>query len=814
MIWPIFPENGLANSVIPPVLAGLTFSTFFVETLGWNFSGLIVPGYLAPILVVRPFSGIVIIAEALLTYVILRLLADGLSRMGIWTRFFGQDAFFALLCISILVKCTVEGPLQATIGGMLSQIMPGEFDFHNELHSTGLIVVPLLANIFWRHGIRRNLLPTLTNIILTYVFLKFVLIPYTNFSVNKFELMYSKMAVNFEESARYYVILLIGAALANHNKYRFGWSYHGILIPALLGIAWLTPVKILTTFVEALCILTIGVWLVKSRLMRNRTIEGPRKLLLLFFIGFALKMITGFTLQSSLPGFSAMDVYGFAYILPALLAMEMWPGRKVLQVTRITLQTSLLAAVAGLAISTGLQVLSPETFMAQSETRQDTAAGSESDRIREIEQDLLGWLEAAEPRHAGWGVQQKNLTLKTLKLMDETLLTPLVRALAEGTLPQDAETGMQRVLKRTGYELIRLTDPSDGGIYYILTETSAGNFRGTYVFRAGNAQPLTIQVPQPKSEEGTLPIGIALFRNQNARALLISGSSRRKDFAEFDVTHLSCKRSLFQLVHQVIHRENADIDPILTIQVRGAADLDQAGVDAVISNGGESRDGETVSTRLQQFRDTLEHLDLRIRFFRSDQSDVHLSSHSNTQQAYVETFNLGEFAVAWFDNDFRRSFSEIEPDAHLIETLGWTTLEGDLAEWVSRSVKAPATTNPGSPAYPDAEPGHWNDLRTDINVELTGYSSTGNVIHLQRLTALASQNGYRLNDFLDLHSGRHVLVFEGTGPDALPYLLCNYFPHTDRFIPIPPEPYGAVRNALNRFSFSHVAYAIPSGETP
>ncbi len=114
----------------------------------------------------------------------------------------------------------MEGPLQTIIGNALSQILPGEFDFRNELHSTGLIVVPLLANIFWRHGIRRNLLPILTNILLTFLFLKYVLIPYTNFSVNKFELMYSKMAVNFEESARYYVILLIGAALANHHKYR------------------------------------------------------------------------------------------------------------------------------------------------------------------------------------------------------------------------------------------------------------------------------------------------------------------------------------------------------------------------------------------------------------------------------------------------------------------------------------------------------------------------------------------------------------------------------------------------------------------
>ena len=101
--------------------------------------------------------------------------------------------------------------------------------------------------------------------------------------------MYSKMAVNFEDSARYYVILLIGAAMATFNKYKYGWSYHGMLIPALMGIAWLTPLKILTTFVEAICIITLALVLLKSRFMSKMTIEGPRKVLLFFSIGFFIE---------------------------------------------------------------------------------------------------------------------------------------------------------------------------------------------------------------------------------------------------------------------------------------------------------------------------------------------------------------------------------------------------------------------------------------------------------------------------------------------------------------------------------------------
>ncbi|MBN1295795.1 hypothetical protein JXA80_03380, partial [bacterium] len=645
----------MANSVIPPVFTGLAFSTFFAETLGWNFSGLIVPGYLAPILVVRPFSGIVIIVEALLTYIILRILADGFSRLGIWTRFFGQDAFFALLCISILVKCTIEGPLQPVIGSVLARIIPGEFDFRHELHSTGLIIVPLMANIFWRHGLRRNVIPTATNIILTFLFLKFILIPYTNFSVNRFELMYSKMAVNFEESARFYVILLIGAALATHNKYKFGWSYHGMLIPALLGIAWLTPLKIVTTFVEAILILTLGLILVKSRLMRNLTVEGPRKLLLLFGIGFLLKMIVGFTLQGSTPGFNAMDIYGFAYILPALLAMEMWPGRKLIQVSRVTLQTSFIAALFGIGICTGLQAISPEVFKAPEPVKEKEVSDGQP-RIRKIEANLVPWLESELAGRMSWGVHHDGLALKTLKAMDNDLLTPLIRGIAGDTpVNADRRVTFDRILRRTGFELIELHDPSDRNCYFVLTETPPIHYRGVYVFRTGHTRPIAIQVPQPQAEPGTLPIGINLFQAQDARALLISGSSRRKQYAEFDVTHLDNRRSLFQLVHQVMHRENVETEPIVSIQIRGASEGRELDADVVLSTGRETRAGISGSQQLDLLRSDLLRYGLRARFFRGDPSDMHLSTHSNAQQAYVDTFNLGEFVTAWFNSDFRRT---------------------------------------------------------------------------------------------------------------------------------------------------------------
>ncbi|MCD4654679.1 poly-gamma-glutamate biosynthesis protein PgsC/CapC [bacterium] len=808
MVFPIFPENGLANSVIPPVLTGLVFSVFFAETLGWNFSGLIVPGYLAPIFVVRPFSGIVIIVEALLTYIILRILADGFSRFGIWTRFFGQDAFFALLCISILVKCTLEGPLQPVIDTMLSQMIPGEFDFRNELHSTGLIVVPLLANIFWRHGLRKNLIPTLTNILLTFLFLKYILIPYTNFSVNKFELMYSKMAINFEESARYYVILLIGAAMATHKKYKFGWSYHGMLIPALLGIAWLTPLKILTTFAEAFCILILALFLVKSRVMRNMTIEGPRKVLLFFSIGFSLKMVIGFALQESLPGFSAIDIYGFAYILPALLAIEMWPGRKILQVSRITLQTSFFAAVFGIAICTGLQVVSPEAFQTIETHGETYIPSGKKIRIREVTESLAVWLNRETESRINWGVYHDGLSTKSLKIMDELLLTPIVKALATGTI-EDPQTldNMNIALRRTGLEMVRLTDPSDGERYWILTEIPPIHYRGIYIFRAGVSQAMTIQVSQSKSEQGTLPIGLYMFRSQNAKALLISGTSRRKQFAEFDVTHLDNRKSLFQLVHQVIHRESIEIDPVLSIQIRGASDLSETDADVILSTGREIRSGISGSQRLNILRSDLLRSSIRAQFFTGTEYDMYLSTHSNAQQAYVETFNMGEFVVLWFDSTFRDCFLPVPINDILIKRLGWMSESGDLAFWLTEQG---FTEHGNEISVYDVE---TEVLVTRIQVELADFVRTRNVAHLDRLTVMSNRAGFKIRDYLDQPTNNRYLVLTSYQQHGKIMLIFNYFAHSSREIIINPEPLVAIRSDLDRFGFCHFAAAVISGET-
>ncbi|HPQ40071.1 MAG TPA: hypothetical protein PLV45_06820 [bacterium] len=310
-----------------------------------------------------------------------------------------------------------------------------------------------------------------------------------------------------------------------------------------------------------------------------------------------------------------------------------------------------------------------------------------------------------------------------------------------------------------------------------------------------------MQAAQPRTESGTLPIAMHLFETRNARALLISGTSRRKQFAEFDVTHLDSRKSLFQLVHQVVHREFVESDPILSIQVRGAADLSDTDADVVLSTGREIRAGVSGSRRLDVLRADLLKSGLITRFFRGDSSDMHLSTRSNAQQSYVTTFNMGEFVVAWFAADFRDAFRPVPVDADLARRLDWTVFETDLAAWLMNraGMYGPVTSA--------------DEVLVDrVRAELAEYAVTGNITHLERVSVIARDHGARVMDFRDRPSGSRFLVLAGADDDTGPVMLFNFFAHSDRTITITPSPLTAIRSDLDRFGFCHFAAATLSGD--
>ncbi|RZW19321.1 MAG: hypothetical protein EX260_07770, partial [Desulfobulbaceae bacterium] len=148
-ILPIFPAHGLASSVVTTVWIGVWVSCFFNLRLGWVMSGMVVPGYLVPLILVKPWAAVVVCIEAVVTYGIVWFYSTYLARRGYWTDFFGRDRFFALLVVSVLVRIIFDILILPDIGAFINETFAINFDYTHNLQSFGLIVVALIANMFW-----------------------------------------------------------------------------------------------------------------------------------------------------------------------------------------------------------------------------------------------------------------------------------------------------------------------------------------------------------------------------------------------------------------------------------------------------------------------------------------------------------------------------------------------------------------------------------------------------------------------------------------------------------------------------------------
>ena len=141
----IFPQGSLSSSVITTVWIGVWVVAFFNLRFGWACSGLVIPGYLVPLLLVKPFSAGTLCVQGLVTYAIVRLTSDWNPLPG-WSSLFGRDRYFSLLLISIPVRLFFDGwlllnidaPIKIALGQGVHElgkkILPG---VHRQGLSTG-----------------------------------------------------------------------------------------------------------------------------------------------------------------------------------------------------------------------------------------------------------------------------------------------------------------------------------------------------------------------------------------------------------------------------------------------------------------------------------------------------------------------------------------------------------------------------------------------------------------------------------------------------------------------------------------------------
>ena len=541
----IFPGS-MASSVITTVWVGIFVVAVFNLRFGWVMSGLIVPGYLVPLLLIKPSAALVVLVEGMLTYFLVWLYSEWLSQRMLWSRFFGRDRFFVLVLASVAVRIAGDGYALPWLGQYLNDHWQIQFDYQNNLHSFGLIIAALVANNFWKTGIRRGLFAMFVTVGVTYCIVRFGLMEYTNFSLSNIGFLYEDIASSFLASPKSYIILIITAFVASRMNLYYGWDFSGILIPSLLALQWFQPQKILMSFLEAIVILLLAQVVLQAPLFKRITMEGARKILLFFNISFAYKIAVTWAFLAFWPGIKVSDYYGFGYMLPTLMALKMHDKGIFARMSTAILQTSVAASVLAAVLGFGLSLLPDPVALLQSS--QIKAGSVHPLPMQGKPLDLL----LADKQQAYQSLA-KSVIQKPTPLQAQSFDAAL-HLLQQDTLTPDQLDQTAALLQRVNYEL------HQQGETLLLLEKAPRKFWGSYLINRAAKRHLLIEVPLPIDEAGTLEAACALFEQTDARVLAVAGAARHAG-SDGSTDVLAFPNTPFQAFHRAFARKN-------TLQVR------------------------------------------------------------------------------------------------------------------------------------------------------------------------------------------------------------------------------------------------------
>ncbi len=543
----IFPQGSLSSSVITTVWIGIFVVCFFNLRFGWVLSGLVVPGYLVPLLLIKPWAAAAILAESFVTYFLVWLFSERLSRFCPWSNFFGRDRFFALVLCSIAVRLFFDDYLLPEFGAWVNHYWGINFDYRNQLHSFGLIIIALIANQFWKTGLARGLVPLSVTLGLTLLIVRYGLMELTNFSLGSISYLYEGLAASILASPKAYIILVCTAFLASRMNLAYGWDFNGILIPSLLALQWYEPVKIIATVIESSIILLIGSQLIRMPPFSNMTIEGARKLLLFFNVSFAYKIALAYFLLAWFPEIKITDFYGFGYLLSTLIAIKIHDKGIFARLLGATLVTSLASVMLAGIIGFGLTLL--PFFSTSTEDAEKDLADKKA--LTEISaQSLKQRLKQAQLDFYQAKITKKFSKASTLELESFSQALKLLKAHLKQADPEKTRQA-RHYLQQAGYHL----DVVEQRYFYLHEKNPERGF-GVYVIDSRSNSGLGIEIPAPLDEKGVFNAGASLFSLLGARTLAIAGSSRR---ARLDLSTdvLQNRQTPFHRFHQIMARHNA-----------------------------------------------------------------------------------------------------------------------------------------------------------------------------------------------------------------------------------------------------------------
>lgn len=521
------------------VWLGVWVVVFFNLRFGWVLSGLVVPGYLVPLLLVKPWSAGVVVFEGTLTYLLVWLYSEKISKFSGITNFFGRDRFFALLLASVLVRVICDTFVFPAIGEYVNSSFNLHFDYRNNLHSFGLIVIALIANQFWKPGLQRGFIVLAVTVFITFLLVRYVVMPFTNFSIGNLAYMYEDLAASMLAGPKAYIVLLTTAFIASHFNLKYGWEFSGILIPALLALEWYQPAKLLVTFLETFIILSVASQLLKARIFQRTTIEGARKLFFFFNVSFFYKLLLGHIIVVFLPMYHISDFYGFGYLLSTLLAIKMHDKELAAVITRASLQTSLFSLVVATLIGFGLGFV--PNFYSISDIDTSTGDVTTYTQTRRTLRDFI----QKEQVLIHKTVSRNSVPVPLPEEID--VFREALRLLQNSIEAQDQQSRRRafNLLGRLQYTVHKIE-----GKFLVLSEQEPKRGWGMYILNLNTKNKLQVQIPDPLGEWGTNYAGLSMFTAFNCNSMAIGGSKRKaNDDGSADV--LTTNNSFFYIFQQI-----------------------------------------------------------------------------------------------------------------------------------------------------------------------------------------------------------------------------------------------------------------------
>lgn len=736
-VLPLFPAGSLSSSVLTTVWVGVFVVCLFNLRFGWVLSGLVVPGYLVPLLISRPWSAATIVAESIVTYGIVWFCSERLTRGLGASSFFGRDRFFALVLTSVLVRVVADGWLWPWLGAALEARGYDGVDLRNNLQSFGLVIIALTANLFWKTGLLRGMVPLVTTVGITYLIVRYGLMEWTNFTVSGLSYMYEDVATSILASPKSYIILLTTAFIASRMNLVYGWDFNGILLPSLLALQWYQPQKVLATFAEALVILLAASALLRTRWFAGTTVEGGRKLLLFFNVGFAWKLLVGYSLPWLVPSAKVTDYFAFGYILSTLLAVKIHEKEILARLSRATLQTSLVAVALGSAIGFGLSLL-PRLAAVGGGSYERGGAGAQVSAqalMRQVRDDKRLFYQARASRLTTPTALEIDRFTEGLSLLNDPA------ALSD---PARQAAAAERVAA-ANFELLLLE-----GRYFYLRERQPARGYGIYVLNPKSTSTLVVEAPTAAAERGTAEAAASLFQSFDAAALALSGS-RQTPEGGGDV--LTMPHSMFHAFHRTLSRRN-----VLQVRNQTASLARKVAI--------RTDDASIHSSSLWIKNSLPPDLDLALLKQRLQGLELQFAAPPYVNQQRAET--RGGFAELLLNRQgLRRLMIEQPRLDEVSRQVEQRRVVGYMAEWLLAPENAPAPRGSGAYVLPAVEELLFFDeeilqplLRLMEEDYLDGRWTVDGEAELAQIALQLASYGYELIRYRDLGGGAEYLILQ------------------------------------------------------